>query len=263
MFRTILFPCYQGQKLTANLSSPQILSNYLNLKYRVDLELSPNLFQNLKNLYQINKHILVPKINIGGDHSMSIATVAHSIQTYPRVKVIWFDAHPDINTYQSSTSKNYHGMPLAFLTGLDYEEKFNFLEQKLPFVDLLYVGIRDIDSYESEIIKSKKIKYITCSELNQKPLETLHKIKQFISDLPCHISFDVDSLDPGIIDSTGTPVPEGLQLGPCRVVLDGLHREHIVNMDITELNLKLGESEKSLKNLKYLFQKYLQYPSFL
>ena len=60
---------------------------------------------------------------------MSIATVASSLNKYDNLKVIWFDAHADLNTYSSSQSKSYHGMPLSFLTGLDNDHRFNFIKR--------------------------------------------------------------------------------------------------------------------------------------
>ena len=56
---------------------------------------------------------------------MSLATVADSLNRTEedQLKVLWFDAHPDINTYQSSPSKNFHGMPLSYLTGLDENDR--------------------------------------------------------------------------------------------------------------------------------------------
>jgi arginase len=36
----------------------------------------------------------------------------------PDTKILWMDAHIDANTPESSPSKNAHGMPLAFLSGI-------------------------------------------------------------------------------------------------------------------------------------------------
>ena len=82
---------------------------------------------NLEILYQTNKSISGKRINIGGDHSMAIASVADSLQKYNDLKVIWIDAHPDINTRKSSSTQNYHGMPLAFLSGLDVYPELDYL----------------------------------------------------------------------------------------------------------------------------------------
>ena len=62
---------------------------------------------------------------------MSIATVSDSMERYADLRVIWVDAHCDINTYEKSSSKNYHGMPLSFLSGLDKNDSFDFIKNKL------------------------------------------------------------------------------------------------------------------------------------
>ena len=64
---------------------------------------------------------------------MSIATIADTMNRYPNAKVIYFDAHADINTYASSNSKHYHGMPLSFVTGIDRDSKFTFIKNKMIY----------------------------------------------------------------------------------------------------------------------------------
>jgi len=218
-----------------------------------------NLFNNLNNLYIANS-LSKKNLNIGGDHSMAIGSVAASLNKYKNLKVLWFDAHPDINTFDKSMSKNYHGMPLAFLTKLDKNDNFKFIKNYLDFKNLLYIGIRDIDSFEAEVIKKYNINYIKCRDLNLEPKNTLERINKFIKNDPFHISFDVDCMDPSLIPCTGTPVKNGLRLRNTKYILDNLINKNIVNMDITELNLELGnqkEKEKSIKNTLYLFNKYL------
>jgi arginase len=219
-----------------------------------------NLYKNLNNLYQVNK-TFNRKINIGGDHSMAIATISESLNRYPNLKVLWFDAHPDINTYKESKSKNLHGMPLSYLTGLDSDNRFEYLNNKLDFKNLLYIGIRDIDEFEANIIKKYKIKYISPEQLNNNPEKCLQTIHQFIKNDPIHISFDVDCMDPSLIPSTGTPVKNGLKLKETTFILNNLYFNNIVNMDITELNFKIGGKkgqEKSINNFLYLFNNYLE-----
>ena len=73
---------------------------------------------------------------------MSIATVADTLNRNPNAKVIWIDAHADINTPDSSISKNLHGMPLAFLTGLTSPKEllnYTFIKNQLRFNNLLYI----------------------------------------------------------------------------------------------------------------------------
>lgn len=221
-----------------------------------------NLIKNLKNLYIVNSQTNGKKINIGGDHSMAIGTVADSLNRVKQndLKLLWFDAHPDINTYNSSETKNFHGMPLAFLSGLCKSHSFNFISNTLNLRNILYIGIRSIDSFEQHVIQKNNISYISCEEANNNPEETFKKINSFIQDKPIHLSFDVDCMDPEIIPCTGTKVKNGLLLPTAKFFLDRLHDKNIVNMDITELNLCLGKTEdkkRTIQNVEQLFQKYL------
>ena len=43
-------------------------------------------------------------LNFGGDHSISMATVQKMYHIYPDLRVIWIDAHADINSPGTSES---------------------------------------------------------------------------------------------------------------------------------------------------------------
>lgn len=220
-----------------------------------------NLFKNIKHLYEANEKTIGKIINIGGDHSMSIATIAHTLNKYPNAKIIYFDAHADINTYKSSNSKHYQGMPLSFVTGLDHNKHFTFIKNKLPFENILYIGSRCWDTFEVNEIYKDKIKFLTPNDINKNFNDSMCKILDFVGDSPLHVSFDVDSIDPKYIPSTGTPVKNGLELKKAMTILDNLHNHNIVNMDITELNMKLGSKEdgiKSGKNTEKIFHKFIK-----
>lgn len=226
-----------------------------------------DIYQNLQEIYRFNRGLSGPRINIGGDHSVAIATVADSLQRYPDLRVVWFDAHPDINTYQRSTSKNYHGMPLSLLTGLDSHPKLNFIRKTLDFSNLLYVGIREIDPFEREIIDKYQIQTISCDTLNYRFPIAWETIGTFVQHQDVHLSFDVDCLDPSQMPSTGTPSQNGLVLPGVKRILDQLHTLHhhgqtnLQSLDITELNLQIGtelERHQSLTNLLYLFSRYFR-----
>ncbi len=58
---------------------------------------------------------------LGGDHSIAIGTIAGVLQHKKNLGVIWFDAHGDINTAETSPSGNIHGMPVAVSLGHGHE----------------------------------------------------------------------------------------------------------------------------------------------
>ena len=265
MFRNIvMFPHRLGQTLYGVDKTPSLLKFFLSNKNKYyNVNCSNNLNNNIFNLYEKISSISESKIIIGGDHSMSIATVADTLNRNPKAKVIWIDAHADINTPDSSMSKNLHGMPLAFLTGLVSQKEllnYAFIKKTLQFDNLLYIGLRDIDPFEKEIISKRNISVITVNELENDFHGSIAKIEKFILDSEIHISFDVDALDPIFFPCTGTTCKDGIKLNTARDLINILARKKIINIDITEINLEIGDKNQkieSLYNLFFIFNKFI------
>lgn len=262
MFRNIvLFPHRAGQRRPGVDKTPYFIKSLLHPNSKViETKVKHDLYTNLYNLYQNNVLIDGPRVNIGGDHSMSIATVADSIRRYPELKIVWMDAHADINTYNKSMSKNFHGMPLSILTGIESEPHLRFIKKYIHPKNILYVGIRDIDPFEQDIITNYNMKVITIDELHDNNNNAWERISDFIGNDPVHFSFDVDVLDPSILPSTGTSVEQGLELDACKNIVDNMIRKNIVSVDLTELNLTIGHIEeraKSIIHFSYLFKNYI------
>lgn len=258
MKNIILCPSYAGQLKRGVKKFPEIAKSLILPEYKVvntNLGKGNDIFKNSQIIYDTCSKYVAP-INIGGDHSITIATGASSLNSNKNVKFIWIDAHTDINTYDSSRTKNYHGMPLSFLTGMDTHHSFPFIQNNLSFENLYYVGIRDIDPFEWRILSTRNIQYSEPYEVNQNPLLFYKRLRKFINKSPVHISFDVDAIDPMYISSTGTPVPKGLEMYATKYILDNLlTNENVVGMDIVEMNLDLDakNKKKSIRNLAYLF----------
>lgn len=261
----IFFKSGKGLKKLGTEYAPLIFKKYLkniNKKFFY-INNSYNLFINLKNLYEKNNSLLSknnkkkPIINIGGDHSMAISTIASSLNYNKNTKIIYIDAHPDINNYENSKTKNYHGMPLSFLSNIDNNKKLSFIDNKLNLNNLLYIGIRDIDSYEKEIIKKHKIQYINVFEINYNLNYTLNKINKFINNEKVHISLDIDSIEPNHVSITGLNVPNGINKNNLKILIDHLMKNYkIINFDISELNFNYKSKiqiDKSIYNLKFIF----------
>ena len=261
MFNNIIYYYNkQGQLKDGVEKTPNLIDFFINKnKNKLYIKSNCNIFSDLNDLYNANNSINDNKINIGGDHSMAISTVSNSLNNYNNLKVIWIDAHADINTFNESISKNYHGMPLSFLTGLDTNDNFNFIKNKLDFENLLYIGIRDLDPFEIKVIKDNNIKVISVEQFNNDFENSLNKIIEFIDNKPIHISFDVDSMDPEIIKCTGTRVSKGLELEQVIKLFEKLYNFDIKNLDITELNFEIGDNNdkiKTLNNIIKIFDKY-------
>lgn len=251
----ILCPSNLGQKKKGVEHFPELISKDIKSKFNINkLNLDNNIFKASHNIY---KNCLNNKsICIGGDHSISIATGAASLNKYKNTKFIWIDAHADINTYRESKTKNYHGMPLAYLTGIDKNKSFQFIKNYLPLNNLYYIGLRDVDNFEKKILHKNNIQNIKYQSVNNNYLKIYHDLKKFINKNPVHISFDVDSIDPKFISSTGTIVKNGLNIHPAKKLLKLLiDNENVLCLDIVEMNMEINKHEynKSLKNFKYIF----------
>lgn len=230
--------------------TPQILEPYINSASTIFVPEKYDLFTSLDEINKNCKQYKKSSLFIGGDHSISIATINAVYK--PKMKIIWIDAHPDINDEKHSSTKNYHGMPLAFLTGLE-KSKYNI---DLPFDDILYIGIRDIDPFEKQIIDKYNIKYISSKEMPEN-IEKL--LDEFIGDNKIHISFDVDSLDYHSFNSCNTPVHNGLNILKAKFIFDKLLKYDINSMDIVEINfMKSLTSDifRDFDTLKFITNNY-------
>src|SRR5439155_22797755 len=77
-------------------------------------------------------------VELGSDHSIAMGTIGGVARFYhqrkEKIGLVWFDAHGDMNTPQTSPSGNIHGMPLADALGLG-EGSLVRLAGRAPLVD--------------------------------------------------------------------------------------------------------------------------------
>lgn len=188
---------------------------------------------------------------IGGDHCLAMGSIRASASAFSDLTVIWFDAHADINTMETSPSGNIHGMPLAALLGLDGMKGAPGFEDNhfacLTPDRIGYIALRDVDEGEKETIKRLGIKVaFDMKDLNEHGIVRLTEmILDEINpgrDHPIHLSFDVDGLDPLDAPATGTPVPGGVRLTEAVDMLRMIRGTGLLaSMDLVEVNPSLGD----------------------
>jgi arginase len=196
---------------------------------------------------------------LGGDHYSSFATILGSLKKYDsRLRILWIDAHADIHSMKTSPSGNMHGMPVRFLM------THSFIDTPiLKPEQIMYIGLRSVESEEWDFIHQKNIKYITAEEFHKSPEKAYQRIGEFVKDSPLHISLDVDSLDPSIMCSTGTAVLGGLLLSHLQRILHTSNKntESIVALDLMEYNPTIGSEEEkrvSKETMKSIFKETIQ-----
>ena len=167
---------------------------------------------------------------IGGDHSLAIGSIsAVSVHAKKNIHVLWFDAHADINTPQTSPSGNMHGMPVQMLIRLGY----------LRPDQITYFGLRSVDPGEVQFMQEHGIIGFSsddCKHLTDFVKSTCATIDP---STHVHVSFDMDFFDPSVASGVGTPETGG----PTDTSLKWLRSiPRIDSFDVVELNPELDTS---------------------
>ena len=179
---------------------------------------------------------------LGGDHSIAMGTIAGISRVAQRVGMLYFDAHGDFNTPETSPSGNVHGMPLAIACGLG-DERLLAIGLRRPMVrreDIALIGIRDVDPEESRLIREKGPASFTVRDVDERGMKSIMEdaIAIALRDSDwLHVSLDMDVLDPGHAPGTGTPVEGGLTLREAHLAMEMLADTGLVkSMEVVETN---------------------------
>ena len=183
---------------------------------------------------------------LGGDHSVAMGTIAglarHFNGRREKLGLIWFDAHADANTPETSPSGNIHGMPLAAVLGHGAESLVN-MAGFLPMVEAsraALVGIRDVDPAERATVKSSGIGAFTMRDVDERGMRSVMEeaIKRATTGTAgVHVSFDLDGIDPDFAPGVGTPSPGGLSYREAHLAMEMLaDTGRVVCAELVEVN---------------------------
>jgi arginase len=183
---------------------------------------------------------------LGGDHSIAIGSIAGTSNFYAKrgesLGLIWFDAHGDFNTPQTTPSGNIHGMSLAVSLGLGDRDlvRLGGRAPKIQARNCVLIGIRDLDAQEREVLKKSGVTCYTMRDLDERGMrDVLDEGIRTASDgtAGIHLSFDLDSIDPDEAPGTGTPVWGGISYREAHLAMEMIHdRANVVAMDLVEVN---------------------------
>jgi arginase len=175
-------------------------------------------FERLSEVYAQGYRPIV----IGGEHSISIASVAaarnflnQSLGHEARLGILWVDAHADINSPKSSPSGNIHGMPLRVLLneGPEILNLIGGVGSKIEPGSLVYIGLRDIDREERYLLTQRSIKVFSMREIDLVGIASvITQALKFLNERvdAFVVSFDIDVCDPLIAPGVGSTVRGGL-----------------------------------------------------
>src|SRR5919198_537677 len=163
-------------------------------------------------------------IVLGGDHSIGLGTLGGLASARGPGGVLWFDAHGDLNTPETTPSGNVHGMPLAAALGLA-DDAFASDAWPLPSLapeHVVLVGIRSLDAGERELVKDLGVAVYTMTDLDRRGVEPIVReaLERLAGASFVHVSLDMDVVDPDAAPGVGTPVRGGLSYREAHLAME-------------------------------------------
>jgi len=194
---------------------------------------------------------------LGGDHSLAAGSVAGAATALAergeRLGVIWLDAHGDLHTPSTTASGNVHGMPAAHLLG---EGDASMASIAVPSPALLshhlvYIGLRDLDPPERELIHRRGIRAFTMREIDERGLTAVMRDAIALASAGTggiYLSCDADWVDPIEAPGVGTPVAGGATFREAHLAMEMLADSGLlVGMDLVEINPVLDRVNRSAR----------------
>lgn len=194
-------------------------------------------------------------LTLGGDHSIAMGSIsgfaAHCRKRKETPGLIWFDAHADMNTPETTPSGNIHGMPLGVVLGYGAPELINIAGFS-PKVDpkfIVHVGARDIDRGERELIETLGIRFFTMREIDERGMSACMDEAIAIASRASGgyaVTFDVDALDPGDAPGSGTLVRGGLTYREAHLAMEKIAEAGgMRTLEVVEINTALDVNNKT------------------
>jgi arginase len=172
---------------------------------------------------------------LGGDCSIEVGVVSYLNALYAAsLAVIWLDAHPDLNTPESSPSGHLHGMPLRVLLGEGDPGFTALVERRLRPDQVLLAGVRAPDPQERELIGARRIRSLSTESLLEGPEELLRWVRE-TGCSRAYLHLDLDVCDPREMPMVACPTPGGLPVSMVVELLRTLGSEiTIAGVGVTE-----------------------------
>ena len=192
---------------------------------------------------------------LGGDHSIAAGSVAGLSAYYrkheQRVGVIWFDAHGDMNTPETSTSGNIHGMPFAAILGHGAHELTHLsgFAPKVHPEDCVLIGARSIDAAEAVTLKASGIRIFTMRDLDERGMSAVMDEAITLAarrTAGFHVTMDMDFVDPAFAPGVGTPVPGGPTYRESHLAMEKVADSgQMLSFELTEVNPVFDTANKT------------------
>jgi arginase len=163
--------------------------------------------------------------------AVALATLPVVARHRPDVCIVWFDAHGDINTPDTTRSGYLGGLVLTGAAG----HWDSGLGGDLDLKDVVLVGARDLDPAETVLIDAGAPTLVTAGP------NLAQRLRSAIADRAIYVHIDCDVLEPGLVP-TEYRVPGGLTFDDLRDACRVLAGNEVVGLEIAELEAAPGDA---------------------
>lgn len=173
-------------------------------------------------------------LTLGGDCTVEVASVSHMASIHPELRLVWIDAHADLNTPESSPSGHTHCMPLRTLFGEGHPRLVPSTILSPQRCALL--GTRSMEQPEQAFIAAHKLPMLTPEPLQNDPNLLEQLLDRWLPEgAPLYVHLDLDVLDPEVWPAVAVPEPDGLDINTLVTVITKLrNRGKLVGVGITD-----------------------------
>jgi arginase len=155
--------------------------------------------------------------------AVGLATLPVVARYHPDVLVVWFDAHGDINTPESSTTGYLGGLALSGPMGL----WDSGLGSGIAPTNVVLGGARDLDPFERRLIDDGVVRHVPVGP------NLLEDLDAAVGGRPVYFHLDCDVLEPGLVP-TDYRVPNGLTFDELAGVATRLAGNRVVGIEVAE-----------------------------
>ncbi|NNF70193.1 MAG: arginase [Acidimicrobiia bacterium] len=183
-----------------------------------------------------------------GDCVSTIGVLAGLQQGGVDATLVFFDAHGDFNTWETTPTGFLGGMPVAMLTGRGEQTIVEGAGLRvLPDEQVLHVGARDLDPEEAIALADSGIVAVGIEDVSTIDLPPG----------PLYVHIDVDVIDPVEVPATSYPAPGGPSVDDMLVALTRLARtERVVATSVSSWNPALPGADRAAAAVRRLTEPF-------
>src|SRR3989442_8810848 len=156
---------------------------------------------------------------LGGDHTVTAPIVDVALRHHPDLRVVQFDAHPDLRREFLGEAWNYAS---AMRRVLD----------RLGPGRLYQIGLRTGDREEWASPAETRVFPAWAGSAR----DAAARVAAEVAAAPLYVTIDIDVLDPSIAPGTGSPEPGGISVPDLLAALRQLAVARVVGLDLVEVS---------------------------